>query len=952
MVFSKFTQPKWQHQDSTVRAVAIEDLHDPDILSQIAQKDEAAIVRQTALAKIENLTVLKNIAEQDKNDEVRAKAKQRFREVFCGQHQTSLPLEARLTELNQTPDSDSDLLLHIAKNAEEAELRLAALNKIQDETLISDIAIHDSMLKVRLAAVDKLTQESELENVAKSLKNKDKRVSRAAHDKLSAMTQRVERSEKVGLEFQEICSRLEELGKNTVFGKKEHTELMQLQVRWEALEKEAEILSVPIETEPYQQARNILNQREQAFKTLQTAKQTLCDQADALLADIQTSQKDSGQIDSFPQRLADIQAEWANVQAFDDESEESQWQARFKKISDSIETAYTRSKTGHSIANSLEAICKEAENLLQSGIGIRNNDIKNLKKHWADSILGVEVTDVIDDLKKRFDKAIQALKSKFEQQKEKQGEYLEKLDGLLKDTETALEKGELQTSISKEKEARAIFRKLVDLPSKQHNALENHFQTLSSKIKELKSWQRWGDHRERENLCQAMEKLAKDEEISVEKKAQEIRNAQDKWKSLDSKASNTLWRRFSKACDVAYEPCKVHFEKKAKERKENASKREELCARLEAFSAEIDWEKPNWKSIFNTVRDIDKTWRSIGPTERKLRKSLTKRFDESMKTVQEHLDKERKRNLKQRGKLIIKARAASAIEDLNEAIETTKKLQSQWEVTVPLTHRAERKVWKCFHNACDKVFDRRRQKFQQSDAERQANLDKKDKICKDIETLADSDEKSMQTLLSAFKTLKEEWDAVGEIPRKVSRGAEKRFAKVCQYFEKTYQARLVSAKREQLDKLREKAAICLALEQAESRDESEIVNAQEKWNTLNPLSDSRLEKAITRRFKKACETSGQAKNVEKAVKEKETLCLRMEILAGVDSPPEAMQARMQYQVERLSKAMGDRDSNVNDKSKDAQTIVQTWYTTGEVFGEKSVLLEQRFDKALKVFHAQ
>jgi len=953
MVFSKFTQPKWQHQDSTVRASAIEDLHDLDILSQIAQEDEESSIRQAAVAKIEDLTILRNIAEQDANAKVRAASQQRFLQVLCGQEKTQVPLTERLSELNQILNSNTDLLSHIAKNGAEPELRLAVLDKIQDETLISDMAIHDQSVKVRLAAVDKLTQESALDHVSKSLKNKDKRVSRAAHDKLTAMTQRVERSEKVGIESQEICTRLETLGTSTAFGKKEHTELMQLQVRWEALEKEAKMLSVPLDAERYQQARDTLHQRELAFKTLQTAKQTLCDQSESLLADIQTSQKNSENFDTFPQRLTDIQAEWASVQAFDDEAEEAQWQARFKKISDSIEIAYTHSKTGHTIVSGLEAICKEAENLLESDIGIRSNDLKNLKKRWADSAQSVDVeSSEITDLHKCFDKAIQALKSKLEQQTEKCGKYLEQLEVLLKETESALEKGELQTAISKEREARNTFRKIVDLPSKQHNLLENRFQTLSSKIKELKSWQRWGNHRERENLCQAMEDLAKQEEISFEKKAQLIRESQDKWKSLDSKASNTLWRRFSKACDVAYEPCKAYFEQKAQERKENALKREELCARLESFAAEIDWEKPNWKSIFNTIRDIDKTWRSIGTTDRKLRKTLSKRFDETMETVQTHLDEERERNLKQRTGLIAKAKAANDIEDLNEAIEIAKKLQSQWEITVPTSHRAERELWKDFHSACDKVFDRRRQEFQQSDAERQANLEKKDKICKDIETLADSKEKSTKALLSQFETLKDEWNAVGEIPRKVSKGAERRFNKVCQYFEKAYQAHLVSAEREQLEKLREKASLCLILEQAETREETEIATVQEKWENLDALKDSRLEKAVTRRFKQACETTGQTQSVEKIVKEKETLCIRMEILAGIESPPEALQARMQYQVERLSKAMGDRESEVNDKDKDAQAIAQQWYTTGGVFGEKSILLEQRFNKALQAFHAQ
>ena len=101
MVFSKFTQPKWQHQDPNVRSVAIEDLNDLTVLNQIAQQDEEASIRQTAVAKIEDLSLLKTIARQDEDDKVRVAAEQRFREVLCGKNQPPVPLAERLARLNQ-----------------------------------------------------------------------------------------------------------------------------------------------------------------------------------------------------------------------------------------------------------------------------------------------------------------------------------------------------------------------------------------------------------------------------------------------------------------------------------------------------------------------------------------------------------------------------------------------------------------------------------------------------------------------------------------------------------------------------------------------------------------------------------------------------------------------------------------------------------------------------------
>ena len=64
---------------------------------------------------------------------------------------------------------------------------------------------------------------------------------------------------------------------------------------------------------------------------------------------------------------------------------------------------------------------------------------------------------------------------------------------------------------------------------------------------------------------------------------------------------------------------------------------------------------------------------------------------------------------------------------------------------------------------------------------------------------------------------------------------------------------------------------------------------------------------------------------------KQLLCLRLEIAAGVESPPEYAQARMEYQVARLSESLSGRDSqkfgNAAEEARKAVAIVLALYAS-------------------------
>ncbi|NJO14650.1 MAG: DUF349 domain-containing protein [Thioploca sp.] len=406
----------------------------------------------------------------------------------------------------------------------------------------------------------------------------------------------------------------------------------------------------------------------------------------------------------------------------------------------------------------------------------------------------------------------------------------------------------------------------------------------------------------------------------------------------------------------------------------------------------------DWKKIYHQVREIEQTWRSIGTTDRKVKKTIQRRFQSAMQIIQLHLDAEQQRNCRYRlhlvgqvEQIILQLQEAIAVQSsrdgssdneikksseakINEAIEQVKKIQEQWYVTVPGNRRVEREFWKVFRDSCDTVFDYRKQQQETFKQELQTYLDSKIQLCEQVEALSHltgaaikSAPMQLKKLKESWKKLRLDWDKANNnstLWRKKIKAIEvieERFDKACQQVDKRYHAQLANERREQLDKLKFKSAFCIELEQAETwvrlqaqQEPQTLATIQSAWAQLPKLDDPHWEATIEQRFQQACHaivTGEQSVNTT-LLSQKETLCIRMEIVAGIESPPGAAPARMAYQVARLSEAMSGGERKIVDKLVEAEEIEQVWYLSGAVPAEQTANLEQRFNRAWRAFYSR
>ncbi|MDM8569033.1 DUF349 domain-containing protein, partial [Thiotrichales bacterium HSG1] len=486
--------------------------------------------------------------------------------------------------------------------------------------------------------------------------------------------------------------------------------------------------------------------------------------------------------------------------------------------------------------------------------------------------------------------------------------------------------------------------------------------------------------RYREHLCTEMENLSENLP-ELEAAANLVRKSQTDWKQLKGQGnSQELWERFNAACQTAYEPCKAYFDKKADERQQNLLTRQKICEQLESFIANTDWEEPNWREVRRFYNNQENDWRAIGVTNRKDKKIVQQRFADSIELIKSHLQVECQRNCRERLLLLYKVEdiARELTDSISEhtddeksvgiikektdtSISKVKRLQEQWKqaTVVPGTHRVEREFWEVFRGACDTIFNHRKQQHEITKKQRQEHLAARVVLCEKVEVLV-NDDANVQTIPTQLKKLQEEWQQLREeyfdktdISKNFKDAMEDRFKKSTRYVLGHYQSYLALEQRKQLDLLKQKVSFCVELEREPNQEKVETI--QSSWDKLAKLDKAEMESKVEQRFQAVCEAIKTGKNVgvEENVVIKEDLCVRMEILAEIESPADAHGDRLAYQVKRLSAAMKGTTTEVISKPQlEAEEIEWNWCSIGAVPSKKTQSLEQRFNRATTAFYAR
>ena len=148
--------------------------------------------------------------------------------------------------------------------------------------------------------------------------------------------------------------------------------------------------------------------------------------------------------------------------------------------------------------------------------------------------------------------------------------------------EAQIDAGNLASAAGLEGEGKRL---LHSLPAGTAKRVQSDFVALSVRVQELKDWRTFATHPKREQFLGEMEKLAA-EPLQPTLQAERIRELRQAWKDLGPVTNHNdrrLFDRFNHAAEIAFKPCREHFDAQAAARKFNLEQRRKICAELEGY---------------------------------------------------------------------------------------------------------------------------------------------------------------------------------------------------------------------------------------------------------------------------------------------------------------------------------------------------------------------------------
>ncbi len=301
---------------------------------------------------------------------------------------------------------------------------------------------------------------------------------------------------------------------------------------------------------------------------------------------------------------------------------------------------------------------------------------------------------------------------------------------------------------------------------------------LLQQLREDAEWKRWANVSVQEELAGRMEALLSEE--NLDRAANTLHELERRWrqaKEAPKDKGEALWTRFKAARDQVKAKVDAQLAQQAEEQGRNLAKKEALCEKAEALSESSDWVK-----TAEALRALQAEWKTIGPGPRQHSQKSWERFrkacDRFFTRFEEHRSergKEWEQNLAKKTALCEQAEALAASTEWDEAAAAVKKLQAEWRTIGPVKKSKADAIWQRFKAACDLFFDR----YKNRDAHaREAARTAREGLCAELEALAPEGAPASeppQGLVERVLAAQTAWRQAGSLPQEELQPLEERF---------------------------------------------------------------------------------------------------------------------------------------------------------------------------------
>ena len=304
---------------------------------------------------------------------------------------------------------------------------------------------------------------------------------------------------------------------------------------------------------------------------------------------------------------------------------------------------------------------------------------------------------------------------------------------------------------------------------------------------------------------------------------------------------------------------------------ENLQKKQAL---LEDLKRLIEEDKP-LKETYDEFNKLTETWREIKPIARAESNNLwqnyhflVEKFFDKVRINNELRDLDYKKNLEEKLQLCEKAESLLLEESVSKASKELHELHDRWKEIGPVAAEKKDEIWERFKAASDAIAQRRKEYYDNMQAELEKNLLAKQALCERAETLMAASRNSAKDWNEGsvqVEELMKLWKSIGRAPRADNDAIWERFRSSLNAFFEAKKEFYRKVRDEQANNYNLKVDLCAKAENiAQQRTDfkaatAELLKLQQQWKEIGPVP-YRLSEKIWKRFRAACDEFFQKKS--------------------------------------------------------------------------------------------
>lgn len=275
----------------------------------------------------------------------------------------------------------------------------------------------------------------------------------------------------------------------------------------------------------------------------------------------------------------------------------------------------------------------------------------------------------------------------------------------------------------------------------------------------------------------------------------------------------------------------------------------------------------NINTTYKHFKELQEKWRSAGPIPRDKYNNAwnsyhhhVERFYDFLHLNNDLRDMDFKHNYEQKLKIIERAEELAKDENINRSFRELQVLHKLWKEELgPVAKEHREEIWERFSSATKTIHDKRQAYYTDLDKAYEKNLEKKEVIIANIQTVAEDKVNShgaWQKKIREIEALRESFFNAGKVPLKVNEATWAKFKDAVRNFNRSKNQFYKDLKKEQYENLqKKKELIKIAEENKESEDFAVVTPLMKKiqndWKKIGHVPRGDSDK-VWKQFKNAC----------------------------------------------------------------------------------------------------